>query len=190
DIDALTIADVRSVAGVLAARGWTWPKALRSLQTPERNALRALHDKLPQGADNGDANDAILLTVPVWALPTPLPTNWVVARRTGTRVTLLVFTTSWLDWREFRVCSMDPSTHTEVCHDTGRVPSASEGIQDNPAQVAGLPAPPVGPPELLRVRVRIAPPTQSGLTFQRISMRTLRRACHGRIAELVQPTSR
>src|SRR5690606_37253178 len=63
-LDTMSVADARRVAEALVARGWTWPKALRSVQTPDRNLLRALSAQLPPGPDVDDPADAIVLRVP------------------------------------------------------------------------------------------------------------------------------
>jgi hypothetical protein len=173
-LDALTVADARAVAGILRDRGWTQAKALRSLQTPDRSALRAIDEWLPAGSDLNDATDAILLNVPRSKLPSPLPASWMIANAIGRRVTVIALTTSWLDWRSVQMCVTKSPDGGEQCASTSRI----DWIGRAPIRI--------DPPASVRVRVPIVVPPGASST-QRVATHTLPLGCHGHILSVTQP---
>jgi hypothetical protein len=177
-----TMRDLASVAQILHdEHGWDVPTISQRLKTP-RSALvfTELCDLNPARRQPGpvvtdDGTTAMLLRVATNELPRPLPPHWRVIRHSSRVATLLVFTSSRLDWSRFQICTRRDDTPAS-CEDSS--------LRFDPAApvftVANMPAPMSLGPVTLTLRLPLRPGTPGSTNA--IFMPRGREICGGYVA--------
>jgi hypothetical protein len=126
DVRTPAFEDLVAVAHILHdEHGWDRHRILESLKTPSGVAVllgvwQLTADgagRAPAAADVGSS--ALLMTLPADELPHPLPAGWNVARRSARAATVLIFTTSRIDWSRFEVCARPANGPEQPCTESG-----------------------------------------------------------------------
>jgi hypothetical protein len=120
---SLTFDDAEAIPRALAAHGWTFARAYRSLRSPDAAVILASFETLaphfPLGPAPDDPTVVYVAKVDAAALPRPLPESWEVANQVGGSAVVLAFTQSFLSWEHFRVCDPRGPAGQDNCADSG-----------------------------------------------------------------------
>jgi hypothetical protein len=170
---------------------WSWYRAFLNVRTPDELVRRAVvrwAGGWPEAGPVDALERAYLLKVPRHMIPRPMPANVTVAAATPADMTLVAFTCSWIDWREFTACVRVPG-EPETCTATG-IPRARDGHLDYQSGIPGMPNPGgyMAARQTLTLRFPLHPTAQCPETW--VHMPQLSRLCPGRIVSVDGATSR
>ncbi len=180
-----TVDDLAAVARVLRdEHGWGSSRVLEGLKAPEDmvvlrglRQLTVVRDGRGRPADDAGTN-AVLMVFGAHELPDPLPSSWVVVRRSVHAATVLIFMQSHLDWSDFEVCRDLPDGEQQPC--------ATSSLQDSDARetldVRNMPASPMRGRSTLRLRLRLHAFTPGSV--DEIFMPRMRNVCGGVVASV------
>jgi hypothetical protein len=130
-----TMRDLEAIVSLLhRERSWSRTDVARRVVACEQSPIQlALLDEVgggwqeersPTQAVGPDDERVFLAMLDAAELPDPMPSNWHVARRTGTRAAVVIFTRSALDWSQARMCETEqgPCFSRDVVVDESSVP--------------------------------------------------------------------